>query len=318
MADYRSLIVTEALKYMGTTEPSGDDQFIKAYNKTVGTTFNMETPWCAMFVTYCARMAGVPTTIIPNFASCTVSRDSFFKPKGQWKLRTTGYTPKPGDLIYYNWDGNMSGPPQHVGLVWKVENGNVITIEGNTSDSSGKTKYDGVFSKTRALNYKCILAYAAPAYPANAAATNVTETKVSTMVKNTHIANFQTWLNNTYKTNLKVDGECGPDTKKAAVKAWQTYVNATIKAGLSTDGNFGSSSKVVARNNSLILRSKSKNNSVWILQGILYCQGYDPKGLDGEVGPNTILAVKAFQKARKLEVDGEVGPETWDSLFNKW
>ena len=71
MADYRKMIVETAAKFIGTREPDGDDQFIKAYNKSVGTNFNMQTAWCAMFVTYCARMAGVPTSVIPNFASCT-------------------------------------------------------------------------------------------------------------------------------------------------------------------------------------------------------------------------------------------------------
>lgn len=317
MADYQSLMVSTAQKYIGTAEPKGDDQFITAYNKTVGTSFNMETAWCAIFVTYCARMAGVPTTVIPNFASCTVSIDTFWKPKGLWKLQTSGYTPKPGDLIYYDWSGNRK-TAQHVGIVKQVSGNNVITIEGNTSNPAGKTQYDGVYSKTYAKSSKYIFGYAAVNYPSSSSSASATETKVSSMVKNTYIGNYQTWLNKTYNSGLNVDGECGPKTKTESVKAWQKYANATVKANLAVDGAFGPLCQKAGGNNKLILKKNSRNNLVYILQGILYCHGYDPKGIDGEMGTNTVNAVKAFQKARSLEVDGEVGTETWTSLFNKW
>jgi hypothetical protein len=48
------------------------------------------------------------------------------------------------------------------------------------------------------------------------------------------------------------------------------------------------------------------------LQAALLALGYDlgPKGADGVIGAKTREAVKAFQKARGLEVDGVVGPRT--------
>lgn len=36
---------------------------------------------------------------------------------------------------------------------------------------------------------------------------------------------------------------------------------------------------------------------------------------DGEFGAGTEKAVKAYQAAHRLQVDGIVGPETWTSLF---
>ena len=36
--------------------------------------------------------------------------------------------------------------------------------------------------------------------------------------------------------------------------------------------------------------------------------------IDGKFGPNTLLAVEAFQSARGLVVDGIVGPNTWAAL----
>lgn len=314
-ADYRKIIVQTAQKYIGTTEPNGDDQFIAAYNKTVGTGFAMNVAWCAMFVTFCARMSGVPTTVIPNFASCSVSLNSFFIPKGRFHKRTTGYVPQPGDLIYYDWNGN--GQPQHVGLVASVSGGKVNTIEGNTSDSTKKVKQDGVFTKSRALSYSCILGYAEPDYSCISSGTGISnQTQLSSMVKGTYVKRLQEWLNATYKSGLTVDGIFGANSKKAAIKAWQSQMNSSNKSKLAVDGAFGPLCRAAA--NKHCVTQKSKGNLVKLLQGLLYAHGYDPKGFDGTFGANTLSAVKAFQKARKLAVDGEVGANTWESLLTKW
>lgn len=50
------------------------------------------------------------------------------------------------------------------------------------------------------------------------------------------------------------------------------------------------------------------------LQARLTELGFDPKGVDGEFGPNTEAAVRAFQAAKGLGVDGVVGPSTWGAL----
>jgi N-acetyl-anhydromuramyl-L-alanine amidase AmpD len=50
------------------------------------------------------------------------------------------------------------------------------------------------------------------------------------------------------------------------------------------------------------------------LQNALEKQGYDPGGLDGVYGPQTAAAVHAFQLAKGLVPDGEVGPATAGAL----
>lgn len=41
---------------------------------------------------------------------------------------------------------------------------------------------------------------------------------------------------------------------------------------------------------------------------------HPPLAADGKFGPNTLAAVKDFQKAQGLQVDGIVGPHTWYAL----
>lgn len=70
-----------------------------------------------------------------------------------------------------------------------------------------------------------------------------------------------------------------------------------------------------------VLKKGSKGEYVKILQKLLLDKGYDPKGIDGQFGNNTLSAVKNFQKnntdvnGKKLVVDGCVGQKTWGSLY---
>ena len=62
-----------------------------------------------------------------------------------------------GDIIFFDWkhDG-QDRKPDHVGIVQKVENGRVYTIEGNSSDSCRQRDYD--------INSFEIQGYGTPAY----------------------------------------------------------------------------------------------------------------------------------------------------------
>ena len=42
--------------------------------------------------------------------------------------------------------------------------------------------------------------------------------------------------------------------------------------------------------------------------------GYNPGAIDGKIGSRTIGAIKRFQRAEKLKVDGIVGKQTWTRL----
>jgi len=120
------------------------------------------------------------------------------------------------------------------------------------------------------------------------------------------IRSFQTWLNNNYSAGLTTDGKFGTNTKKAATKAYQRIL------GVTADGIFGTNSKAAVKT----LKSGSKGNDVRLLQGMLYCRGFNPNGVDGTFGSGTIAAVKKFQTSNGLTPDGIAGANTMYALYN--
>lgn len=63
------------------------------------------------------------------------------------------------------------------------------------------------------------------------------------------------------------------------------------------------------------LRKGDAGTQVQKLQKLLNACGYDCGKVDGDFGPNTETAVKAFQAAKGLEVDGVYGQKTHAALF---
>ncbi len=57
-----------------------------------------------------------------------------------------------------------------------------------------------------------------------------------------------------------------------------------------------------------------KGSQVSVLQQMLAKAGFDPGGVDGDFGPKTQAAVRRFQAARGLQVDGVVGNQTMAAL----
>ncbi|MGN1400096.1 MAG: L,D-transpeptidase family protein [Bacillus sp. (in: firmicutes)] len=79
----------------------------------------------------------------------------------------------------------------------------------------------------------------------------------------------------------------------------------------------GSPTKAVSANPSSFkatLKKGSKGPQVKTLQQQLLKRGFNPKGVDGVYGNNTVIAVKNFQKSKKLKADGIAGPKTLRAL----
>jgi hypothetical protein len=110
-----------ARSQLGYTEGSGNRT---KYGKWYGVP---ASPWCDMFVSWCAAQAGA-TSIVGKF-SYTPSHAAWFKKKGRW-----GHTPKPGALVFFNWPDGVNRI-QHVEIVEAVRaDGRIVTIGGNVGN----------------------------------------------------------------------------------------------------------------------------------------------------------------------------------------
>jgi hypothetical protein len=152
-----SNIVQVALSEDGKPSNIGGETYWRWYG------FNYRDEWCAMFVSWCANECGyIDSGIIPKFAYVP-SGATWFKEKGLYQSRISGYIPKAGDLIFISWSGN--GNYSHVGIVESCDGTYVNTIEGNTGRTPG---YYKIRRNELAMNDLRISGYGTPEYPASA------------------------------------------------------------------------------------------------------------------------------------------------------
>jgi peptidoglycan hydrolase-like protein with peptidoglycan-binding domain len=109
----------------------------------------------------------------------------------------------------------------------------------------------------------------------------------------------------------KIDGNFGQQTEKG-VKAFQHRVF------LVEDGIVGQLTwqalYVGAPVNMPILKQGSRGQAVTMLQRVLKETRDYGAPIDGDFGPQTDTAVKAFQKRSNLPIDGVVEERTWQAL----
>lgn len=213
--------------------------------------------WCDVFVDWCFVQAyGVdaalaltyqPTNAEKNYgAGCRYSRD-YFKSKGR-----LFDSPEPGDQIFFYSKDKSS--ISHTGLVYKVDNSKVYTVEGNTSGASGViSNGGGVCKKSYSLTYNRLAGFGRPEYG---------------------------------------------DAPVAESKPPETSEPESVVYDMKT------------------LRLNSNGVQVKVLQWLLnHTTDYTCGVIDGHFGTKTLAAVRSFQKANGLTVDGIVGKKTWEKLL---
>lgn len=124
--------------------------------------------WCATFICWCfykafgmaaaLKLLCQPTNTKNNAgAGCRHARN-YFKAKG--RLHDS---PKPGDQVFF-YSADKSSI-SHTGLVYKVDDKKVYTVEGNTSGASGVVANGGgVFMKSYPLTYGRLAGFGRPNY----------------------------------------------------------------------------------------------------------------------------------------------------------
>lgn len=166
----RNLYADKAYAYLGCREGSTEHHYIiDTYNKINPLPRNYKVKysdaWCAAFVSAMSRICGL-LKIIPAECSCD-KMIALFKSLGEWR-EDENYTPKKGDIIFYDWDDTGSpadnkGSADHVGIVYKVTGSNIEVVEGNKNDAVGV--------RTIKVNAKTIRGYGLPDYASMASPT---------------------------------------------------------------------------------------------------------------------------------------------------
>ena len=107
----------------------------------------------------------------------------------------------------------------------------------------------------------------------------------------TAVINFQT------AKGLDADGDVGPTT-------WNALFNTSNSGG-------SGYSRILKLTSPLMY-----GEDIRAVQNKLNSLGYNAGTADGYYGNDTRTAVISFQTARGIDIDGEVGPTTWKTLFN--
>lgn len=122
-----SNIVQITLKEVGNI---GGEKYWRWYS------YSERVDWCAIFVSRVTNQSGyIQSKVLPKFVNRRNGIE-WFKDLGQ--QRNKDYAPKDGDIIFFDQDND--GSANHVGIVEKVVDDTIYTVEGNTTGDSCKNQ----------------------------------------------------------------------------------------------------------------------------------------------------------------------------------
>lgn len=170
-----SQVLTEARKYLGIrVGSSGHHNIVDTYNAhkplALGYKVRYTDNWCDAFVSFV--MIKLSATALTD-TECGVERHTkLFAKLGIW-IEDGTITPKPGDIIVYNWDDTSQpndGFADHIGFVESVSGRTITTIEGN------KGIPGTVARRQISVGNGVIRGYARPRYAGSSASATITTT----------------------------------------------------------------------------------------------------------------------------------------------
>ncbi|MET8798294.1 CHAP domain-containing protein [Nocardia sp. NPDC004568] len=99
-------------------------------------------PWCADFVSWVMRAAGLPLAN-PNSGSWRIpgvyTLQEYYESSGRFAAADTGYRTVTGDVILYSPESRFG---QHTNIVLAADHGTLTTIGGNEGDAVGIERWD--------------------------------------------------------------------------------------------------------------------------------------------------------------------------------
>lgn len=286
-------VIKVAKKYIGYLEKNSDaflddfkknagtknyTKFAREFKKFTGLNFQGQA-WCDMFIdAIFVEAYGVSDAkrLLGNFSAYTPTSANFFKNMKRWHTKN----PQVGDVIFFKNSKRIN----HTGIVVKVSNTKVYTIEGNTS--GGNTIIEnggGVFAKNYLLTNSRIAGYGRPDY-------DVINYYIYPPSKD-FIKRLQSTLNKLgYRdengNKLVKDGLAGKLTKSACI---------SLKRGM-------------------------RNEIVGLAQERLLELGFDPNGIDNSFGGGMEKAVIEMKKKvmGAKNPTGILGNLSWDVLLGRY
>ena len=145
-ASQRDRVLAAAAAMVGVKGGSAEHQrLVNDYNSVrplpVGYAVKNTDDWCDIFTTVIFQREGLSDLI---GRECGVERHiHIFQRLGIWN-EDGNSTPSAGDIITFNWDKDTQqndGWADHIGIVEKVENGIIHTIEGNSNNVVKRNTY---------------------------------------------------------------------------------------------------------------------------------------------------------------------------------
>lgn len=173
ISSQRDSVVAQARAWLGKNEADGSHrEIIDTYNSKTprarGYKVSYTDAWCATFVSAVAIKCGL-TNIIPTECGCGQMVVLFITLK-EW-VEDDAYVPKPGDIIFYDWQdsdsGDNTGWPDHVGIMEAVSGSTITVIEGNKNNAVGR--------RTLQVGGKYIRGYGVPKYKEGSGSTPTPE-----------------------------------------------------------------------------------------------------------------------------------------------
>lgn len=316
-------LLTEAKKWLGYKEKA-TDHALDAFDSNIGwgnyTCFNRDfnlylgsikpnEEWCWTYIVMCFFYTFGKDITRYYLDGQFILYDGLLKdPK--YRIPAKNNKPQPGDIaVFFDLTTKYAG---HVALVSEVSDTTFTTLEGNIP---GRNNGGEVVSRQYSLSYPYVYYYCRPLYNQ----IHIGDRQITQGSKGNDVKELQEILNaNGY--------DCGTADGIFGLKTFMAVKQYQAKQGISADGVVGKltalkiskmgaeeltkhiedTNYVVNRN----LHYSCVGNDVKWLQTQLNDRGYNCGKVDGVFGNATLYAVKQFQKANYLAVDGIAGKNT--------
>jgi peptidoglycan hydrolase-like protein with peptidoglycan-binding domain len=328
---------------MGEGSGSGQNEIQKKFRSRVsGSYWSTNWPWCQASICVGAYETGSFAEVMFNvWDAYTVTAANRFATRGQWKSGTAANMKKygkPGAIVYFDWDGSDSiGRTDHVGIVEKVlPDGRFQTLEGNAGNRLGRhvrssnvvsgfglPKYKGSSGPAPVPAFQPYVMWPANGKPFGLGTTGVWTKSAQTLLKEKKLS---VTVNGVYDAateaavkKFQVDNKIASLTPEAVARIAELKARiAELTKQLSEEEKKTNATGVVDSKTYALLVYKQvikrgdMGSMVEAVQTLLNRHGAK-LSVDGDFGPATEAAVKAFQirKGYKTNYPGRVYSGTW-------